>query len=79
MKRLICWMSGLVVAAALIGAGPAFAKPDCGMNTGKAATGKPIPIGAVTSASGIGSFQEADLAVRAYFDCVNANGGIHGR
>ena len=28
--------------------------------------------------SGIGSFKEADDAVRAYFDCVNANGGIHG-
>ena len=43
------------------------------------ATGKPIPIGAVTTMSGIGSFKEADDAVRAYFDCVNANGGIHGR
>jgi branched-chain amino acid transport system substrate-binding protein len=29
--------------------------------------------------SGIGSFKEADDAARAYFDCVNANGGIHGR
>ena len=53
--------------------------PDCGENTGKKATGKPIPIGAVTTMSGIGSFKEADDAVRAYFDCVNANGGIHGR
>ncbi|MGH7073715.1 MAG: ABC transporter substrate-binding protein [Stellaceae bacterium] len=79
MYRFACLISGFVVAAALVMAGPAFAKPDCGMNTGKPATGKPIPIGAVTSASGIGSFQEADLAVRAYFDCVNANGGIHGR
>jgi branched-chain amino acid transport system substrate-binding protein len=26
-----------------------------------------------------GSFKEADDAARAYFDCVNANGGIHGR
>jgi len=59
---------------------PAFAaKPDCGMNTGKAATGEPIPIGAVTTMTGLGSFKEADEAVQAYFDCVNANGGIHGR
>jgi branched-chain amino acid transport system substrate-binding protein len=57
----------------------AQAAPDCGENTGKKATGKPIPIGAVTTMSGIGSFKEADDAVRAYFDCVNANGGIHGR
>jgi branched-chain amino acid transport system substrate-binding protein len=69
----------LFAAALLFAAAPAFAKPDCGMNTGKAATGKPIPIGAVTSMSGIASFKEADDAARAFFDCVNANGGIHGR
>jgi branched-chain amino acid transport system substrate-binding protein len=57
----------------------AQAAPDCGENTGKKATGKPIPIGAVTSMSGIGSFKEADEAAKAYFDCVNDNGGIHGR
>jgi branched-chain amino acid transport system substrate-binding protein len=79
MKQLTCWMSAFVVSVALMAAGPAFAKPDCGLNTGKAAHGKPIPIGAVTSASGIGSFEEADLAAKAYFDCVNANGGVHGR
>ena len=48
----------------------AQAAPDCGENTGRKATGKPIPIGAVTTMSGIGSFKEADDAVRAYFDCV---------
>jgi branched-chain amino acid transport system substrate-binding protein len=79
MKQLTCWVAGFIVAGALMVAGPAFAKPDCGMNTGKAATGKPIPIGAVTSMSGIASFKEADDAVRAFFDCVNANGGIYGR
>ena len=31
------------------------------------------------SMSGIGSFKEADEAAKAYFDCVNDNGGIHGR
>lgn len=79
MKQLTCWLSGLGILAVLMLAGPAFARPDCGMNTGKPAQGKPIPIGAVTSASGIGSFEEADLGAKAYFDCVNANGGIHGR
>jgi branched-chain amino acid transport system substrate-binding protein len=57
----------------------AQAAPDCGENTGKKATGKPIPIGGVTSMSGIGSFKEAGDAAKAYFDCVNDNGGIHGR
>jgi branched-chain amino acid transport system substrate-binding protein len=79
MKRILCVVTGVFAAALLLAAAPAFAKPDCGMNTGKPATGKPIPIGAVTSASGIGSFEEADLAAKAFFDCVNANGGINGR
>ncbi|MGH7073714.1 MAG: ABC transporter substrate-binding protein [Stellaceae bacterium] len=79
MRRLVYWLSGIAIIAAMAAAGPAMAKPDCGMNTGKPAHGKPIPVGAVTSASGIGSFEEADLAVLAYFKCVNANGGIHGR
>lgn len=80
MQRILCSLTGALAAILLIGAGPAFAaKPDCGMNTGKAATGEPIPIGAVTTITGPGTFKEADEAVRAYFDCVNANGGIHGR
>ena len=72
----------LAVFASIMLAGfvsQAQAAPDCGENTGQKAAGKPIPIGAVTSMSGIGSFKEADDAARAYFDCVNANGGIHGR
>jgi branched-chain amino acid transport system substrate-binding protein len=80
MKRILCMATGVLAAGLLFAAAPAFAaKLDCGLNTGKAATGEPIPVGAVTSASGIGSFEEADLAAKAYFDCVNANGGIHGR
>ena len=75
----VTWVLAGLVATGLFASVPAFAKPDCGENTGKPATGKPIPIGAITSMSGIASFKEADDAVRAYFDCVNANGGIHGR
>src|SRR6185312_1742377 len=79
MKHLLGVLT-VALTAGLLVAAPAFAaKPDCGMNTGKAATGQPIPVGAVTSMSGIGSFKEADEAAKAYFDCVNANGGIHGR
>jgi branched-chain amino acid transport system substrate-binding protein len=80
MQRLFGVLAGLCLIGALFVAAPAqAAKPDCGENTGKAAAGKPIPIGAVTSMSGIASFKEADDAARAFFDCVNANGGIHGR
>jgi branched-chain amino acid transport system substrate-binding protein len=76
------WVHGLAVGAALLLAGlvsPAQAAPDCGLNNGQKATGQPIPIGAVTSMSGFFTFKEADDGARAYFDCVNANGGIHGR
>ncbi len=80
MRRILCMLTGVFAAALLVGAAPAVAaKPDCGLNTGKAATGEPIPIGAVTTMTGLGSFKEADEAVKAYFDCVNDNGGIHGR
>ena len=79
MKRIFCTLTGVFAVALLVGAAPAIAKPDCGLNTGKAAAGEPIPIGAVTTMTGLGSFKEADEAVKAYFDCVNANGGIHGR
>lgn len=65
-----------LVAIAMAGHARA-ATPDCGDNTGKAATGKPIIIGAITSISlNVG---QGDLAALAYFKCVNANGGIHGR
>ena len=80
MQRFFCYLTGVFAVVLLSASAPAFAaKPDCGMNTGKAATGEPIPIGAVTTMTGLGSFKEADEAVQAYFDCVNANGGIHGR
>lgn len=70
----------IVCLGALVAASPsAVAKPDCGENTGQKATGKPIPVGAITTMSGIATFKEADEAVKAYFDCVNDNGGVHGR
>lgn len=39
----------------------------------------PIRIGAVSSLSGPAQFPESSAAVRAYFDVVNAGGGIRGR
>jgi len=79
MKRTFMILAAGLALALTLGAAPAFAKPDCGENTGQKATGKPIPIGGVTSMSGIGSFKEAGDAAEAYFKCVNDNGGIHGR
>ena len=79
MKSAVRLLAVFAIAILAGFASQAQAAPDCGENTGKKATGKLIPIGAVTTMSGIGSFKEADDAARAYFDCVNANGGIHGR
>ncbi len=51
----------------------------CGMGSGKAATGKPIKVRALTTASGGIDFSSAPRSAAAFFKCVNANGGINGR
>ncbi|WP_272473424.1 ABC transporter substrate-binding protein [Baekduia alba] len=43
------------------------------------ATGKPIPVGAIVEKTGGPGVPQATAAAAAYYDCVNANGGIHGR
>ena len=51
----------------------------CGLGTGVKATGEPIKIGAIaTNQPGI-DFTEIPKLAKAYFDCVNDNGGINGR
>ncbi|KQP17673.1 ABC transporter substrate-binding protein [Pseudorhodoferax sp. Leaf267] len=52
---------------------------DCGANTGKPATGTPLPIGSIVGKTGPDDFSIAGTAAAAYFQCVNDNGGIHGR
>lgn len=60
--------------------GAAFAQDKlCGPGTGKPATGQPILVGSVVGKTGPDDFSAGALAAKAYFDCVNANGGIHGR
>lgn len=51
----------------------------CGLGTGEAATGEPINVGAVVGATGPDDFSSAAKGAAAYFNCVNANGGINGR
>lgn len=51
----------------------------CGLSNGKPATGAPIKIGAISTESGGIDFSSSSKAAKAYFDCVNANGGINGR
>jgi branched-chain amino acid transport system substrate-binding protein len=52
---------------------------DCGLANGTPATGEPIKLGAVVGATGPADFSSAAKGAQAYFDCVNANGGINGR
>lgn len=51
----------------------------CGAGTGKPATGAPIKVRALATASGGIDFSSAPRSAAAYFKCVNANGGINGR
>src|SRR4051794_38178501 len=51
----------------------------CGMGNGKPATGAPIKVRALTTASGGIDFSSAPRSAAAFFKCVNANGGINGR
>jgi branched-chain amino acid transport system substrate-binding protein len=70
-----------ILAFSTIGTGAALAadSPKCGLNNGTAATGEPIVIGAVVGQTGPDDFSSPAKSVKAYFDCVNANGGINGR
>lgn len=69
--------AGLALTTA--SAAAAHAAPSCGDNSGKPATGEPIVIGAITGKTGPDDFSNSTRAAKAYFDCLNANGGIKGR
>ncbi len=73
----------LVALTLVLGAGTGAAwaqsRPDCGLNTGKKASGEPIVLGAVVGKTGPDDFSASATAAAAYFRCVNDNGGIHGR
>src|SRR5262245_56115827 len=52
---------------------------ECGMGTGEKATGEPIKIGAMATKAPVADFTWITGLTKAYFDCVNDNGGINGR
>ncbi len=78
MRRLILPLT-LVSAFGATGALADESAPHCGANTGEAATGEPIKIGGIHGNAAPGDFSSSTDAAAAYFSCVNANGGIHGR
>lgn len=47
--------------------------------SGDAATGDPIKVGSIQSKTGPDDFSSAGQGAKAFFECVNANGGIDGR
>jgi branched-chain amino acid transport system substrate-binding protein len=62
-----------------IGQGTASAaKSVCGLGNGKKATGSPIKLGAIATKQPGTDFTDIPNMAKAYFDCVNANGGIFG-
>jgi len=72
--------SGATSATAPVGSGKASAtRSICGAGTGKKATGRPIKIGGLAMLIPGVDFTTIGKVAKAYFDCVNDNGGIKGR
>jgi branched-chain amino acid transport system substrate-binding protein len=63
----------------LVGDHPATAGTGCGLANGQKATGAPIKLGNVTTSIPGIDFTTGPAMMKAYFDCVNDNGGINGR
>jgi branched-chain amino acid transport system substrate-binding protein len=67
-------------SAGPVGSGKASAtKSVCGLGTGKKATGSPIKLGGIDMLIPGVDFTTVGKIANAYFQCVNDNGGIHGR
>ncbi len=56
----------------------AVSTSQCGTKPGVQATGTPIALGAIATDQPGTSFTDIPNMAKAYFDCVNANGGING-
>ena len=52
---------------------------SCGLGNGEPAQGEPIRVGALVSQTGPDDFSSSADGARAFFECVNANGGINRR
>src|SRR5215472_4996220 len=51
---------------------------QCGTKPGVTATGTPIPVGGIVTDQPGTSFTDIAFMAKAYFACVNANGGVNG-
>jgi branched-chain amino acid transport system substrate-binding protein len=71
--------SSNAATSASSGTASAAGSPKCGSASGKPATGAPIPVGAMVTATGGSDISGGGSGAQAYFKCLNANGGINGR
>lgn len=78
MKKTTIINGALTLALGLMASG-VMAQDKCGLGNGKKASGDPIQIGAIVGKTGPEDFSSSARAAQAYFNCVNANGGINGR
>jgi branched-chain amino acid transport system substrate-binding protein len=53
--------------------------PKCGLGNGEKASGTPVKIGAIVTKQPGTDFTDITSAAKAFFDCVNDNGGINGK
>jgi branched-chain amino acid transport system substrate-binding protein len=58
---------------------PAAAAAKCGLGNGQKASGAPIKLGGIATKQPGTDFTDIPNAAKAYFDCVNENGGVNGR
>jgi branched-chain amino acid transport system substrate-binding protein len=58
---------------------PAVAASKCGLGNGQKASGTPIKLGGIATKQPGTDFTDIPNSAKAYFDCVNDNGGINGR
>jgi branched-chain amino acid transport system substrate-binding protein len=65
--------------ASTTAAKPAANTSKCGLGNGKKAAGTPIKLGAIATKQPGTDFSDIPNTAKAYFDCVNDNGGINGR
>lgn len=74
------WLRSLPLLGLLYGCQVLAGEPTlCGQSGAAPASGTPILVGAIVGKTGPDDFSSAAAAARAYFKCVNDNGGIGGR
>src|SRR6516225_5575440 len=65
-------------SAAPAASSTAVATSSCGTKPGVAASGTPINLGSIVTDSPAANFTDIANMAQAYFNCVNANGGVNG-